>query len=598
MNCFGTYRHRHIRHARHADLTRTTRTEQVGYGGCGKALAPQHARSAAGSAGFVAGVASARPNKMNLIVAMIMLVIALPCTAIPVWSYAQENAAHSQEISDAIDASGTAEKIEVVYSTLDATGSPQDMYVVNVVEGSEGEVVQDFGSYEQVTNVTDTSQISQLSDSVVFTIPEDENKFTYQGILSEAVLPWNISLSYYLDGEEVSAKDLAGATGTLTLHLETSENTEVDSRFYENYLIQATVTLPTDVASNVQTDDGSIALSGSDIVVTFMVMPDSDGSVSLSADVQNFAMDGISFAAVPFSMAIDFPDTDSLMAGFDDLIVGVDELNAGAQDLASGITSIDSAVQQVASGALSVESGANQLMQGLQQYQQGLMSSAKETQTSIDEDALGEAQEEYQDALQDYLISVIAEYQDIMATAPTTDVQGALTQAFAQADQSDLKTALENLIKVASAQAGKTAAAEALMQAAEGLGSVQDSSTILGGASSLSAGTEQLASALDQLAGGTGQLASGAGDLADGTLTLAQETQGIPDEISVEIESIMSAYDTSDFEPVSYVSSKNTNVSLVQFVLTTDAISAPETEEPEEEEEEQTVLDRFVALFS
>lgn len=79
---------------------------------------------------------------------------------------------------------------------------------------------------------------------------------------------------------------------------------------------------------------------------------------------------------------------------------------------------------------------------------------------------------------------------------------------------------------------------------------------------------------------------------------LAQETQGIPDRIQQEIDAMMADYDKSDFQPASFTSSKNMNVTLVQFVMTTDAIEVPEPEQTDEPEQEETLIDRFFALFS
>ena len=97
------------------------------------------------------------------------------------------------------------------------------------------------------------------------------------------------------------------------------------------------------------------------------------------------------------------------------------------------------------------------------------------------------------------------------------------------------------------------------------------------------------------MAGGTGDLALGVSDFAQGTQSLAQQTQGIPDAVQAEIDNLMSTYDKSDFEPASFTSSKNTNVTLVQFVMMTDPLKVDEPEVVEEQEE--TLLDRFFALF-
>lgn len=552
-------------------------------------------------------------SKRVLAGALLLLVLAVPVTAVPVMVNAQETEQSSGALQEqasgtlaAADVVGSAEKKEVVYATLDGSGTNKSAYVVNVLEGNAGETVQDFGAYEQVVNLTDTSELTQLSDSVIATLPEGE--FSYQGSLSDAQTPWNISVKYFLDGQEISPNEVAGKSGHLEITIQTSQNTSVDPRYFENYLMQITCTLPMENTTEVKTDQGSIALSGSDVTVSFMVMPDKEGNVSLSADVTNYEMSGISFAAIPFSMALDFPNTDSLVAQFDGLIEGTEQLHAGAQDLANGVDEVDSATKQAASGAAELAAGATQITQGLQQYQQGLRDSADDAASSVSEEEIQQASDAYQQAVGVYTAAFAQAYEGILSQyegqgIPITDEirQQALAQAaqnpIVSDYQANMASALENLTTLVAAQGGSQGAAQALTGAAEGLGSLENTSSLLGGSASLGTGVQELASGLDQLAGGTGDLSEGTSDLAQGTQTLAQETQGIPDAVQAEIDELMSAYDKSDFEPASFTSSKNTNVTLVQFVMTTDSIKVDEPTAAKEPAREETLLDRFLALF-
>ncbi len=555
---------------------------------------------------------------VHLVAAALLLVaLAVPVTAVPVMLNAEEAAQNTDVLQGqasgagvaVADISGSAEKKEVVYATLANAGTTENVYVVNVFDegiNAAGKTIRDFGVYDQVVNLTNTSELTQFSDSVVLTMPEGE--FSYQGTASNAQIPWNISLKYYLDGQEIAPNELAGKSGSFELSIETTKNDAVDPRYYENYLMQITCTLPMEVANNVKTEQGSIALSGSDVTVSFMVMPDAEGNVSLTAEVSNFEMAGISFAAIPFSMALDFPDTDSLVSQFDALIDGTEQLHSGAAELASGVDSVDAATKQAASGAAELATGATQITQGLQQYQQGLRDQAASTAESVSDAQIQAATAEYQAALGVYAAAYTQVYEAIIASyeesgvAVTDEIrQEALVQAAEKLkgseQESNMTTALENLITLTSTQVAAQGAAQALNGAADGLGSVDNASSLLGGSASLGAGTQELASGLDQLAGGTGKLASGAATLTDGTQTLAQESQGIPDAVQAEIDELMATYDKSDFEPASFTSSKNTNVTLVQFVMTTDPIKVEEPAVEEEPVEEETLIDRFLALF-
>lgn len=538
-------------------------------------------------------------------------------------------------------------KEEVVYARLSAGGAVDNVYVVNVLKPTAAGPVTDFGSYSAVQNLTDASGIQQNGDAVTVDVSGDS--LSYQGDLGAAALPWDVSIVYELDGKRVDAADLGGASGTLGITIATKKNASVDPAFFDNYLLQITVPFASDQAKDVSTEDGQIALAGSNTQVTFTGMPGKDGTFKVEAQVSDFSFAGISFAAVPFSMGIETPDTTELVSGFRQLGDGVGQLKTGADGVASGAGSLASGVGQVASGVNGLASGAGELaggasgvasgaqgvasgaqgvaegatglLEGLNLYQDGLQAQAAEARKGVvDEQTLQQA---LQTSVGTYALTYQAVYQALVDNQipPDQAKQKAL-------DDPSVIAAAQGIVLVAQnigQSAGAQGAADALDGAAVGLGSSGDPRSILGGAvalssgsatlasgaselaggaNSLASGTSDLASGANQAASGAGQLASGASELssgaqqlASGTGTLYQEVQGMPDKVQQEIDAMMASYDKSDFKPVSFASSKNTGVTLVQFVMSTDPIEAPTQEEPVVEEPEQGIWDRLLALF-
>jgi putative membrane protein len=138
-----------------------------------------------------------------------------------------------------------------------------------------------------------------------------------------------------------------------------------------------------------------------------------------------------------------------------------------------------------------------------------------------------------------------------------------------------------------------------LAQISDGLSTLSEQGkTLADGSAELSSGASTLAASTSSLASGTSALASGAQSLAQGTAQLSEESKGIPTKVQAEIDSLMASYDKSSFTPTSFVDSRNTGVNLVQFVMTTEAISVPEVEVEEPQTEDETFLSRFLALFS
>ena len=529
-------------------------------------------------------------------------------------------------------------KTEVVYAKLAGNGALQNAYVVNTLEPEQAGTFCDFGSYESVQNLTNTSDLGTSDQAVVIDIAEGQEgePFSYQASLGAAALPWNVSVNYTLDGKSVSANELAGATGALSTEIAITRNPDAqDSAFFENYLVTATVTLASGVARNIQAPDAQVALSGSDTQLTFMVMPGKEKTVSFTADVANFEMGSIQVAAIPFAIAFDFPDTDSLISQFSQLTNAAKTLDAAAAALASGANDLASGVADLQSGAAGVSQGVAGVAQGLTAYQQGVLAQAAQLQGAAD--AMGTEKEVnagYEEAMQEYMNDFVGaftqeyaksyaqEYAKSYAQAYQEALMGGMdeqaaaqsatqqaTQTATQAATADALEAgmaatedaaehVQEAVRAIATRASYVASAQALQGAATGLGSTADQKSLIGGASSLAYGSDQFTQGVGAAVSGATEYAQGSQEFSQGMSQFQSETAGLPSAVQAEMDALMADYDKSDFEPRSFVSSKNTNVKLVQFVMSTPEIAVEAADDDAGQgEEELTSLDRLLALF-
>lgn len=499
---------------------------------------------------------------------------------------------------------GTAEKEEVIYASMTATGAVKNLYVVNELFSDTPAMVKDFGAYERVLNLTDEATLAQEPDSVVCVV--EEESFVYQGDLASSELPWKVNITYVLDGVTVTPEELAGSTGELTLSITTEQNGAIDPSYFDNYMLQITCALPIEHATKIEAEDGQIALSGSDTTVAFTCMPGKSSSCTLTAQVKDFEMEGISIAAIPFSMAIDLPDSSALVAQFDALIEGADQLDRGARELREGTNAFEEGAHALDQGTNQLQSGASELSSGLAAYVSGI--------TRIEQGLaqVASGSHAFAEKLAELSQASAGISQSLAATE--TQLQALVAQIQASALPDAEKTALLQQIAGLSGQLGGlkeyVAGVGALSDGYAGLDSSLDQlsaglgelsrkgSELAGGSTELSAGIDELAGSTGGLAEGADRLAEGAGKLSEGTAQLKGESQKIPDKVQSEIDALMSDYDKSDFEPKSFVDPRNTNVTLVQFVMTTEAIHVPDPEPEVVEEEDETLLSRFFALFS
>ena len=248
------------------------------------------------------------------------------------------------------------DKTEVVYVSLDATGAARSASVVNMFDVESGGQVVDFGPYDDVLSLSEDKPLSREGQATSFSV--GEGTFLYQGNVSQPVIPWNISLSYELDGRSVSADEVAGAEGEVVIHLKTGRNEDADRAFYDSYMLQATFTLPAGTCSDVVAEQATLVMSGEDRTVAFTVLPGHDGDFTMKMNAKDFTLPAAQIVALPYTSVIEMPSADGM-------VDGVSELGDAVSRLASGAAQLDAGSSEFASGVGDFAAGSAQFGEGL-----------------------------------------------------------------------------------------------------------------------------------------------------------------------------------------------------------------------------------------
>lgn len=285
-------------------------------------------------------------------------------------------------------------KEEVVYALLDQKGTVKEAYVVNSFTIDQPGKIIDYGHYETVKNLTNLNTIEQLGDKVEFIAEED--RFYYQGNIKDVELPWEFLVTYQLNGQTIEPDRLAGKDGRVKIVIETKNNGIEDSSFFENYLLQVSLTVDTDIFKKIHAPKGMIANVGKQKQVSFTVLPNKEESLMLEADVVNFELDGIQISAVPAAMALDTPELDemeddfqtlsdaikALNDGVAELNNGVKELHNGAKSLRTGSTKYYDGLKKLSSSSKDLVSGSKEIEKALQAMSEGLKEGTLEVDLS------------------------------------------------------------------------------------------------------------------------------------------------------------------------------------------------------------------------
>ena len=132
-----------------------------------------------------------------------------------------------------------------------------------------------------------------------------------------------------------------------------------------------TVTLDGERCSGITANGATIANSGTDRLLTYVVLPSPDVRYTITADVTDFAMADVSINGVPLGMDVDV-DTSEIDDKLSELQDGVSQLSSGSSQLASGASGLKGGAAELQSGTTTLTEGTESLVGGAAQFSAGL----------------------------------------------------------------------------------------------------------------------------------------------------------------------------------------------------------------------------------
>ena len=563
-------------------------------------------------------------------------------------------------------------KEEVVYVNLTSGGSVKEMYAVNIFDDKN---ITDYGDYLSVELLNTTDNINQNGDEITFSSSAD--RVYYKGKMKSTIMPWNISIKYYVDGKEYAPEEAAGKSGKMEIYFKVSKNEAYDGSFYDAYALQASFILDTEIAKNITAADATLANVGNKKQLTYTILPGEGIDTVITADVTDFEMDAVSINGIPLNMNIQVKDeelmnkVDELLGGIEDIDNGADELNSGVNrlsdatrdDLQPGVNQLNDGMKDLNDGVLKIQDGLDELnsksyelTSGSAQVLSALNTinsqlNSQEQKDSISQlvsgsagikdgitnltGKLGELQAgvsyaKFMDALaagsgnaitaetisqlKQYNTQVAAQLQSAgnsQGAAAVSSNNNVIDGILAGINQY-LTTVNTNITALyqgaqslnteyAKLDAGIRSLAVSVQQLADGVNQLvseygkldkgvneytEGVAKVIAGYSQIVTGTSDLLSGSGELRDGTAELVNsiaelydGTSQLKDGTGEMRDETDGMDTQITDKIDEMVNGITGGNYELVSFVSEKNTNVKAVQFVIQTESVQIKEADE-------------------
>lgn len=305
-----------------------------------------------------------------------------------------------------------------MYAVTDAEGEPVRWYVVGKGGAGNG-ASADSGN----SGSTDTdSANSDSGTSKVSRVPA-----------SAATLPWKVSVTYSLDGPNVEANEVAGASGLIGVYIDIKPQTKEANRT----IPVVAFTVPTQVADDVSADNSiTVTMQGSNTVVAAAGKAATGLEFSCYMNARDFSMSSVALAVLP-------SNSSSPAVG-----ANPDAANAAAQPAA------DTDVAQLTASAATLVDALTDAGSGEQQQLIEQLQTLRDNERALNKSVVAERETAHKRTFEDYMAAYVGSY--------TTHLSGSIGTS----------TQLPALMGTAGELSGDTPLAQAVLDLANAVNNV------------------------------------------------------------------------------------------------------------------------------
>lgn len=298
-------------------------------------------------------------------------------------------------MSDDVKATGKElSKEETVYVMADATGQVNKVIVSDWLQNAnEDAQIKDETLLQDIKNVKGNETYKKEADGSTVWDAQGHDIY-YQGTTDKKP-PVEVKITYMLDGQPISASEIAGKSGKVTIRFDYTNNEKKSMRvkgkeeeMYVPFAMLTGMVMDNEVFSNIEVTNGKVVNEGEKTIITGLAFPgladdlglksDSDieipGYFEITADAKEFAMSNTitvgttsvfdTFNADKFDSTDLRGDVDKLTDGMEDLIDGSSELYDGVEELLDGTEELETGVVKLYSGSSELCGGMSKLKAG------------------------------------------------------------------------------------------------------------------------------------------------------------------------------------------------------------------------------------------
>ena len=289
---------------------------------------------------------------------------------------------------------------ETMYVNLDYYGRVDKINVVKGV-GLNGQTeFTDYGTYENVINMSNSIEPVLGDGMVTWQLPEDQRGRVYYKCAVDKgmmVLPWDFDVSYKLNGVPMDGDKLAGASGLIEINVKAEPNDNAGEYYRNNMMLMVAVPVDMSKCYSVEAEGSQTQNLGETTAVVFTALPGEDGDYTVRIGTDSFETIGVIMAMVPGTVEDlehikdlkEAKDTwqdagDELYDSLEQMAKSVENMRQGVNQVRQGMDSAESARQKWSNSKDSILAGNDQTLAALTSVSQQMDTMIPHLQTAKD----------------------------------------------------------------------------------------------------------------------------------------------------------------------------------------------------------------------
>lgn len=299
-----------------------------------------------------------------------------------------------------------ASKDEVVYSKINGNNEDYSTIVSDKITNDQRqEYVNDLSNLLNIVNTSGDEAFTQDGNKIVWNA--NGNSLSYQGDTNQE-LPIKTTVTYKLNNEEVTADDLKGKEGrvSITVNYENTDSHNVKingktEKMYTPFIVVAGLLVNKDNNENITVTKGKVVDNGKNAIAVGMALPglqeslglsksdvDIPSSITFEMDAKDFEMNNIVSYVTPKLVE----ETDlKVFDDMDEIFDKANDLQSASNKLVDGANQVNEGASQLKTGMSSALSGANTIKTAVQTSRDSLANDKSSALKKSQVTAIGES---------------------------------------------------------------------------------------------------------------------------------------------------------------------------------------------------------------